>query len=55
MSKAARTRVENNYSWDRILQNMVKADDIDEPRQHKLRQNSAFKRLLKFASSMMVG
>jgi glycosyltransferase involved in cell wall biosynthesis len=55
MSKTARSRVENNYSWDRILDNMVKADAIDTPRQHKLRHHSPFKRLLKLASSMMVG
>lgn len=55
MSRSARERVENNYSWDRILQNMVKADAIDGPRQHKLRQHSPFKRFLKLASSMMVG
>jgi glycosyltransferase involved in cell wall biosynthesis len=55
LSKAARARVENNYSWDRILHNMVKADAIDLPRQHKLRHHSPFKRLLKLASSMLVG
>lgn len=55
MSKAARRRVETHYSWDRILSNMVKADAMDSPRQHRLRQQSPFKRLLKLASNMMVG
>ncbi|SHJ17273.1 Glycosyltransferase involved in cell wall bisynthesis [Malonomonas rubra DSM 5091] len=55
MSKEARNRVENNYSWDRILHNMVKADAIDAPRRHSVRQRSPFNRLLKLASSMMVG
>ena len=54
MSKAARTRVENNYSWNRILHNMVHTDHIDRSRQHKLRHHSPFKRLLKLASGMMV-
>jgi glycosyltransferase involved in cell wall biosynthesis len=55
MSKTARSRVENNYSWDRILHNMVKADAIDTPRRHSVRQRSPFNRFLKLASSMMVG
>jgi glycosyltransferase involved in cell wall biosynthesis len=55
MSRAARRRVETHYSWDRILSNMVKADAMDSPRQHRLRQQSPFKRLLKLASNMMVG
>jgi len=55
MSKAARTRVETHYSWDRILHNMVMVDPQDSPRQHRLRQTSSFKQLLRLASSMMIG
>jgi glycosyltransferase involved in cell wall biosynthesis len=56
LSSAARKRVEENYSWDSILHNMVKPDEDKEVlRSVRGRKHSSFQRLFKLASSMMVG
>ena len=56
LSSAARQRVEENYSWDQILYNMVKAEEGTEVlRSGRGRQHSSFQRFIKLASSMMVG
>lgn len=53
LSKAARLRVENHYSWDQILHNLVKAEE-SAPRPQRSRQHSPFKQLLKLTSNMIV-
>lgn len=54
LREAARARVEALFSWDVILQDMVRPELPNIPRQHRQRQQSSFKRLLKLASGMMV-
>ncbi|MFO7831045.1 MAG: glycosyltransferase [Desulfuromonadaceae bacterium] len=56
LGSAARKRVEENYSWDRILHNMVKpTEDKEVLRSVRGRKHSSFQRLFKLASGMMVG
>lgn len=53
LSKAARRRIEQNYCWDRILQEMISPAPLDTPRRH--RHKHAINRLLQLASGLMAG
>ncbi len=52
LGQAARKRVEEHFSWDNILKEMVKSDT--PPSVYRQRQQSSLKRILKLASNMMV-
>lgn len=54
LGQAARQRVEETFSWDSILQDMVRPETGEEQRLHRHRQQGSFKRMLKLASGMMV-
>jgi glycosyltransferase involved in cell wall biosynthesis len=54
LGQAARHRVEQTFSWDNILQDMVRPETEEEQRLHRHRSQSSFKRMLKLASGMMV-
>ncbi|MFO7813914.1 MAG: glycosyltransferase [Pelovirga sp.] len=53
LGRNARERVESTYSWNTILQDMVRPE-IATVRPLRHRQPSPLKRMLKFASNMMV-
>ncbi len=50
LSRAARTRVEEKFSWDSILQDMV---SLEQPRQQRS-NHASLKRIFKLAANMMV-
>ena len=54
LSLTARQRVVQEFSWDSILQEMVRPDTDSEQRHSRQRHPGSFKRLLKLASNMMV-
>lgn len=54
LGAAARSRVETQFNWDSILQDIVKPDPVEGSCLHRQRQKSSFKRILKLASNMMV-
>ncbi|PLY01453.1 MAG: glycosyl transferase family 1 [Desulfuromonas sp.] len=54
IGRAARSRVEELYSWDSILHNMVDANGDELLSPSRGRHQSSIKRLLRLASGMMV-
>jgi glycosyltransferase involved in cell wall biosynthesis len=54
LGRNARERVESTYSWNSILQDMVRPEIVACERPLRHRQASPIKRMLKFASNMMV-
>ncbi len=54
LGNAARTRVEAQFNWETILQDMVKPELLEVPHLHRQRQRSSLKQIFKLASNIMV-
>ncbi len=54
LARTARNHVEECYSWDTILRDMVAPANPNAPSVHRQRHQPSLKRILKLASNMMV-